>query len=425
MTESDQSVGAVRSSAQPPWWPELSGRRVLLGVSGGVAAYKAAELCRLLVRAGATVDVMMTRAAREFVGVVTFGALSGRPVASELFDPAEEQQIGHIALADRAEVCVLAPATANLLAKLAHGLADDLVSTVCLAYHGPLLCAPAMNVHMWQHPATQENLATLRRRGVRSVGPAAGEMACGHVGEGRMAEPEEILQAVGACLAPQDLAGRKILVSGGPTHEPLDPVRFLGNRSSGKMGFALAAEASARGAEVILVAGPSALATPFGVTRVNVNTAAEMNRAIREHAAAQAAIVMAAAVADYRPVSRATGKLKKEALGASPSLELERTEDILAGLRTIAPRAVLVGFAAETGAGGDERAAAKLEAKRCDLLVGNDVSAAGAGFEVDTNRVVIFEAGEGGPRRDPLPLLSKRAVARLILDRVVRRLERA
>jgi phosphopantothenoylcysteine decarboxylase/phosphopantothenate--cysteine ligase len=405
-------------------WPELAGRRVLLGVSGGVAAYKAAELCRLLVRAGATVDVMMTRAAREFVGVVTFGALSGRPVGRELFDPAEEAQIGHIALADRAEVCVLAPATANLLAKLAHGLADDLVSTVCLAYHGPLLCAPAMNVHMWEHPATKENLATLRRRGVRSVGPGAGEMACGHVGEGRMAEPEEILQAVGACLAPQDLAGRKILVSGGPTHEPLDPVRFLGNRSSGKMGFALAAEASARGAEVILVAGPSALATPWGVTRVDVSTATEMGRAIREHAAEQAAIVMAAAVADYRPVSRAAGKLKKEALGASPSLELERTEDILAGLRAIAPHAVLVGFAAETGEGSDGRAAAKLEAKRCDLLVGNDVSAAGAGFEVDTNRVVILEAGEGGPRRDPLPLLSKRAVARQILDRVARRLER-
>ncbi len=404
-------------------WPELAGRRVLLGVSGGVAAYKSAELCRLLVRCGASVDVMMTRSARQFVGEVTFAALSGRPVATELFDPAQEAQIGHIGLADRAELCVIAPATANLLAKLAHGLADDLVSTVCLAYHGKLLCAPAMNVHMWQHPATQENLATLRRRGVSTVGPGAGEMACGHVGEGRMAEPEEILQAAGACLAPQDLAGRAILVSAGPTHEPLDPVRFLGNRSSGKMGFALAAEAAARGAEVTLVAGPSALETPWGVRRVDVRTAAEMALEVRSRAPTHSALVMAAAVADYRPRAVAAAKLKKATLGEHPVLELERTEDILGGLRALCPDAVLVGFAAETGEGLAEHAARKLTAKGCDLLVGNDVSALGAGFEAETNRVVIFEAGEGAPSSEPLPLLSKRTVARLILDRVARRLE--
>jgi len=400
-------------------WPDLAGRRILLGVSGGIAAYKAAELCRLLSRCGASVRVMMTVAARRFVGETTFAALSGHPVSTDLFDPVQEGQIGHIALADQTELLVLAPATANLLARLAHGLGDDLVSTVCLAYTGPLLLAPAMNVHMWQHPATRENLHTLLGRGARSVGPGSGEMACGHVGEGRMAEPGEILQAVGAGLAPQILAGRAVLVSAGPTHEPIDPVRFLGNRSSGKMGFALAAEAAAAGARTTLVAGPSSLSTPLGVERVDVGTAAEMAAAIKARAPGQDVVVMAAAVADYRPSSAAASKIKKEQTGSRLTLELTQTEDILAGLTRLEPRPLLVGFAAETGGDLGALAARKREAKGCDLLVANDVSQPDAGFERDHNRVLIQDASG----TESLPLLGKRAVAARILGRVASSLE--
>jgi phosphopantothenoylcysteine decarboxylase / phosphopantothenate---cysteine ligase len=401
-------------------WPDLSGRRLLLGISGGIAAYKAAELCRMLIRCGASVHVMMTPAARKFVGEITFSALSGHPVSTDLFDPVQEGQIGHIALCDQTELCVLAPATADLLAKLAHGLADDLVSTVCLAYTGPLLVAPAMNVHMWEHPATRENLQTLRGRGVRTVGPGAGEMACGHVGEGRMAEPESILQAVAASFAPQDLAGRRVLITAGPTHEPIDPVRFVGNRSSGKMGFALAAEAVARGGIVTLVAGPCQLPTPPGVERVDVGTAAEMAAAVRERAEAQDLVVMAAAVADYRPVAASTAKIKKEQAGARLAVELTRTEDILAGLAANTPRPLLVGFAAETGGDLAALAAAKRAAKDCHMLVANDVSEPGVGFETDDNRVLI-DSVAGSER---LPLMSKRAVAAQILARAAALLEK-
>lgn len=398
----------------------LKDRQILLAVSGGIAAYKAAELCRLLVRAQARVNVMMTAAARRFVGQVTFAALSGRPVAFDLFDPQQEAQVGHIQLADEADLLVVAPATANLLAKLCHGIADELVSTVYLAYTGPVLLAPAMNVKMWEHPATQVNVGVLRERGHQLVGPASGELACGHVGAGRMAEPEEILQAAGACLAPQDLAGRTVLVTAGPTHEPVDPVRFIGNRSSGRMGFALAAEAASRGARTRLVAGPTSLSTPYGVERVDVVTAAQMALAVREGVAGADLVLMAAAVADYRPSTPSGTKLKKESLGQQAQLSLSRNDDILAGLGRLSPRPLLVGFAAETGE-LERVAPAKLAAKGCDLLVANDVSATDAGFEVESNRVTILDS-EGGIER--LPLLGKREVARLILDRAIQRLRR-
>jgi phosphopantothenoylcysteine decarboxylase/phosphopantothenate--cysteine ligase len=398
-------------------WPDLKGTRVLLGVSGGIAAYKTAELCRMLVRCGARVRVMMTAAARRFVGEITFAALSGGPVATDLFDVTQEAQIGHIGLADSTQLMVLAPATADLMARMACGMADDIVATVYLAYTGRVLVAPAMNVHMWQHPATQHNVALLRERGCRFVGPSEGEMACGHIGAGRMAEPEEILQAAGACLAPQDLSGRKVLVTAGPTHEAVDPVRFVGNRSSGKMGFAIAAEAAGRGASVTLVAGPTSLPTPYAVTRVDVTTARQMASAVQARAAEQTVIFMAAAVADYRPAEASETKLKKETLGDAPSLPLTRNDDILAGLAAMTPRPLLVGFAAETGGDLDRVAPVKRAAKGCDLLVANDVTAQGAGFEVDTNRVTIYDAAG---HREALPLLAKRKVAEQLVDRVVR-----
>jgi phosphopantothenoylcysteine decarboxylase / phosphopantothenate---cysteine ligase len=404
-----------------PLWPLLEGKRVLLGVTGGVAAYKAAELCRLLSRCGAEVRVMMTAAATQFVGPTTFAALSNHAVALSLFDATQEAQIGHIGLADWAELVVIAPATADFLAKLRAGLADDLPSTVCLAHTKSLLLAPAMNVHMWEHAATQENLAMLQQRGNRIVGPGSGEMACGHQGAGRMAEPEEILGAVGAGLAPQDLIGRRVLVSAGPTHEPIDPVRFIGNRSSGKMGFALAAEAACRGALVTLVAGPSSLPTPWGVARHDVTTARQMAEVILRSGKEQDAIFMTAAVADYRPGVVSSTKIKKEQTGDQLTLVLERNQDILAslGARPRLGRPLLVGFAAETGADLLHLAPAKLAAKGCDLLVANDVLAADAGFEVDTNRVVLFDTRGGA---EELPLLSKRKIAQVLLERVARML---
>jgi phosphopantothenoylcysteine decarboxylase/phosphopantothenate--cysteine ligase len=411
-------------------WPRLDGRRVLLAVSGGVAAYKAAELCRLLTRCGAEVQVMMTAAAQRFVGADTFAALSGRAVATDLFDQWQEQQIGHIRLAEWAEVLVAAPATADLLARFSAGMADDLVTTVQLAYQGKLLLAPAMNVQMWQHPATQENVARLRSRGAQMVGPESGEMACGHVGAGRMSEPETILQGIAGCLTPSDLAGRAVLVSAGPTHEALDPVRYLSNRSSGKMGFALAAEAAARGARVTLVAGPTRLPVPLGVELVRVVDAAAMVEAIVTRMAGQDVIVMAAAVADYRPKEVAAGKLKKDRLGQRPELALERTVDILSELArrraevqySKAPvgQPLLVGFAAETGPDDLAAAPAKLFAKGCDLALVNDVSQPDAGFDADTNRVVIHHGPRSAP--EPLPLLSKREVAARLWKSVVRRL---
>lgn len=420
----------------------LVGKNIVLGVSGGIAAYKAAELVRLLVKAGAVVDVVMTRAATEFITPLTLQTLSGRKVATELFDLVQESEIGHISLADRADLLLIAPATADLLGRLSLGLGDDLLTTLALACKAPLLLAPAMNVNMWQHPAVQENLERLRRRGAHVVGPSAGELACGWIGAGRLVEPPAIVEAARALLgapldrtAPKDLAGRRLLITAGPTFEALDPVRFLGNRSSGKMGFALAQQAARRGAEVTLVAGPVALPTPPGVRRLDVESAAEMADAVLprlqpEHAEAAHAIIMAAAVADFRPAEAAPRKLKKAQLGTRPQVELVPTVDILAelGRRRGDGRApLLVGFAAETGNVIDY-AARKLREKRCDLIVANDVAEPGSGFGTDTNRVTLLTPGRdvtGAPEAQALPQLPKEEVADRILDRVVELLGRA
>ena len=397
-------------------WPNLQGRRILLGLGGGIAAYKSAELCRLLVRCGADVQVIMTDAAKRFVGEATFSALTGKAVRSALFDDKAEAEIGHIRLADEADLLLLAPATASRLAKCANGLADDLLATVHLAYRGPVLVAPAMNPNMWQHPATQVNVERLRQWGVHFVGPNEGEVACGHQGAGRMAEPEEILQAAGAALATKDLQGKRILVTAGPTREPIDAVRYLSNPSTGKMGYALALEAQARGAKVVLVSGPTQLACPGGVQRIGVNTAAQMWEAVQGAIADQHVAICCAAVGDFRPRDAAVGKTKKEDLAKSPTLELEGTVDILAALGQQKKRPLLVGFAAETSADLDELATAKLKRKGCDLLVANNVAASDAGFEVDTNRAVFYQRNGASENH---PLLYKRALAGKILDWVV------
>jgi phosphopantothenoylcysteine decarboxylase/phosphopantothenate--cysteine ligase len=397
----------------------LAGRRIALGVTGGIAAYKSAELVRLLVKAGATVQVIMTEGAQRFITPMTLQVLSGRAVATELFDPDQESRIGHIRIADEAELLVIAPATANAIAKLACGIADDLLTTIALATRAPLVLAPAMNVNMWQHPQTQENVARLCGRGARVVGPDAGDLACGWVGAGRLVQPAEIVDACVHALGlhPRDLEGVALLVTAGPTHEAIDPVRYLANRSSGKMGFALAAQAAARGARVTLVAGPVALPTPAGVAeRLDVTSAAEMRAAVLTREEAAACVVMAAAVADYRAATAATAKLKRGDGGLT--LALEQNPDILAELalrrRERGRGPLLVGFAAETG-DLERRAGDKLARKGCDLLVGNDVSEPGSGFGTDTNRVTLFAPG-AAPRR--LPLLSKHEAADRILDAI-------
>src|SRR5438132_5811698 len=355
----------------------LDGRTVVVGLSGGIACYKACEVVRLLVGAGARVPVVMTAGAREFVTPLTLQTLSGHPVATETFSLTQESEIGHIRLADAAEAIVIAPATANVLGKLAGGIADDLLTTVLLATRAPLILAPAMNVHMWEHPAVQENLARLVDRGARIVGPGTGALACGYEGPGRLAEPELIVEEVRCALAAQDLAGEHVLVSAGPTEAPIDPVRYVSNRSSGKMGHAIARVARRRGAVVTLVTGPGALPDPPGVRTIPVRTAREMERALGEAFAAANVLVMTAAVADYRPRQPMSRKLKKGA--AALTLELERNPDILSGLGGRKGDRLLIGFAAETHDVAAE-ARRKLAAKHLDLIVANDVTAPGAGF---------------------------------------------
>ncbi len=399
----------------------LQGANVVVGVAGGIAAYKAAELVRLLIKAGATVRVCMTARAREFVGPLTFQALTGHPVFTDLFSLTEEANIGHIQVADDADLVIVAPATASTMARLAAGQADDALTSVVLATKAPVLLAPSMNVNMWSHPLTQANVTRLREvAGYHTVGPGDGFLACQWIGPGRLAEPAEIVEAATTLLSPKDLAGRRVVVSAGPTFEAIDPVRFVGNRSSGKMGYALALAARRRGATVTLVSGPSALVAPLGVEVVAVESAAQMQAAIDVAARGADAVIMAAAVADFRPREVATGKLKRGAIGARWQLELAQNPDILAGLgkrRGAAKRPLLVGFAAETdGESLEVLARGKLTRKACDLVVGNDVSAAGAGFEVDTNRVVVVGRSAG----DATWLDgSKLAVAHGILDRLV------
>ena len=372
----------MRASASVP-------SRILLGVSGGIAAYKACELTRRLRDAGAEVRVVLTANAERFVTATTFQALSGQPVRSSLWDAAAEAAMGHIELARWAERIVIAPATADLIARLAHGRADDLLTTLCLASERPPLLVPAMNHAMWAHPATQANVATLRSRGVELLGPAVGDQACGETGPGRMVEPEAIVAALCRLSLDGALAGRRVVVSAGPTCEDLDPVRFIGNRSSGRMGFSIAAAAAAAGAQVTLIAGPVSLPTPAGVIRVDVRSAREMLAAMTAATTEADIVIAAAAVADYRPIAASVGKIKKS--GAELNLRLVENPDILATLAALPHRPFLVGFAAETG-NLEAHARAKLARKGIDLIAANRIGD-GLGIETDDNALELYWAG--------------------------------
>jgi phosphopantothenoylcysteine decarboxylase/phosphopantothenate--cysteine ligase len=395
---------------------------IALGVGGGIAAYKAAELARALMERGFTVEVVMTRAAEEFVRPLTFAALTGRKVLTHLFSAASAEDtlstaIEHIRVAQENQVLVIAPATADLIAKFAHGLADDLLTTAYLAYTGPVVLAPAMNVNMWNHPATRENLRVLRERGHVIVEPDDGALACGMVGPGRLAEPERIAAAVTAVASAEkprrDLEGETILITAGPTREPLDAVRYVSNRSSGKMGYALAEEAIARGGRVVVVSGPVNLAAPAGAEVVSVETALEMRQAVMRYLNDATIIIKAAAVADYHLANPPAHKVKKTA--ARLSLELEPTSDILAEVGKKKGDRILIGFAAETENLVAE-ARRKLESKNCDMVVANLVSRTDTGFDSDQNEVVLVtRSGEA----IPIARAPKRDIARRILDQIV------
>ena len=391
----------------------LSGKTILLGITGGIAAYKTPDLVRVLTRAGAQVRVILTRAAEEFVTPLTLQTVSGRPVSRALFDLTQESEIGHIQLADSADAMVIAPATANVIAKLATGLADDLLTTVALAMRAPMLVCPAMNVHMWEHPTVRTNLATLRDSGRTVLEPDSGFLACGYTGAGRLPDPDIIAEELESLITPKDLQGVRVVVSAGPTWEALDPIRHLANRSSGKMGYALARIARRRGAVVTLVSGPTALPPPRGVEVVPVVSAREMEGAMMRHAATADVVVMAAAVGDFRPSETARHKIKRGR--ADLQLRLVPNADILAKLGTLREPKILIGFAAETR---DLVASArrKLQAKGVHLMVANDVTAEGAGFDVDTNIVTLIERTG---RVERLEKMSKDDVASAIFDRVV------
>jgi phosphopantothenoylcysteine decarboxylase/phosphopantothenate--cysteine ligase len=392
----------------------LAGRRILLGVTGGIAAYKAAELTRLLRGEGAEVRVVMTAAARELVSPLTFQALSGNPVRSDLFDPAHEAAMGHIELARWAELLLIAPASADAIGRLAAGLADDLLATLCLAADCPLALAPAMNQAMWRHAATQENVARLAARGVLVWGPAEGAQACGDTGPGRLLEPADLLERACTLFADGPLAGVRVLLTAGPTREPIDPVRFVGNRSSGKMGFALATALRDLGAAVTLVSGPVALPTPSGVTRIDVETAAQMHAAVMARVRDCAIFVGCAAVADYRPIAPASQKIKKSA--ERLALELVRNPDILAEVAALGAAPFTVGFAAETER-LSELAEAKRRAKGLDMIAANLVGGAEGGFEVDDNALtVLWEGGRATLARAPKSAIGQ-ALAELISRR--------
>ena len=393
----------------------LEKRCVVLGVTGGIAAYKAAEIVSRLKKLGADVRVIMTKNACEFITPLTLETLSVNPVVCDTFERARTWEVEHIALAARADLFLIAPATANIMAKMAAGLADDMLSTTVLATHAPILLAPAMNTAMWENPVTQENREKLARRGVRFVGPAEGHLACGTTGKGHIASVEDIVSQACALLCPvRDLQGRRVLVTAGPTREPLDPVRYLTNRSSGKMGYALAEAAAARGAEVTLLTGPVSLDVPAGVTALRFETTQDLFALALEHAPEQDVVIQAAAPADYRAQTVALHKIKK-ADGEPLTLSLVENPDVakaLGGRKR--PGQIFVGFAAET----DDvlaHARQKLERKRLDLIVANDVTRPGAGFDVDTNIVTLVSHED----IRELPILSKREVADRILDRVL------
>jgi phosphopantothenoylcysteine decarboxylase/phosphopantothenate--cysteine ligase len=392
----------------------LAQKNILLGISGGIAAYKSADLVRRLRERDANVRVVMTAAAQAFITPLTLQAVSGNEVRTDLFDAGAEAAMSHIELARWADAVLVAPASADFLARLAHGHANDLLSTICVATAAPLSVAPAMNQQMWQAPATEENMAILRRRGVLVLGPAQGSQACGEVGPGRMLEPEEIADTLAASFTNGALAGRRVVITAGPTREPIDPVRYISNRSSGRMGYALAQSFLEAGAQVTLISGPVSLPAPARVNVVPVTTAAEMADAVTREIAGADIFVAAAAVADYRSATVAAQKLKKSA--AELTLELEPNPDILAGVAQRSPRPFVVGFAAETESVADN-ARDKLRRKQLDLIAANDVSQPGIGFDSDDNALQVFWA-DGGTS---LPRASKTIIARALVKIIAER----
>ena len=391
----------------------LDGKTIVVGVTGGIAAYKAAELVRLLVTGGARVRVMMTRNATEFIAPLTLQALSLNPVATDTFSLTQESEIGHIRMADTADAIVIAPATADVIAKAAVGIGDDLLTTVLLAARCPVAFAPAMNVHMYEHPTVAENLEKLRSRGATIIEPGEGALACGYEGKGRLVDPAAIVVEVERMLSKHDLANERILITAGPTQEAIDPVRFVSNRSTGKMGFAIARAAWRRGAAVRLVAGPSAQPTPYGVERIDTVSAADMLGETSRNFPWCSALIMAAAVADFRPANPAPQKIKKNPKGMT--LELAAIADELPRFAAKKGSRILIGFAAETE-DLELNALDKLRRKKLDLIVGNDVSRSDAGFAVDTNIVTLMSA-EGGI--ETTPKLMKDEVGDVILDSLV------
>ena len=398
----------------------LEGKKVVLGVSGGIAVYKAVELSRLLVKEGAEVYVVMTENAKQFVTPLTFEALSGHPVYHEIFGNEASASMEHIRAEEKADLMIVAPATANSIGKMAHGLADDPLSTLFSAFGGPVLVAPAMNDKMWDNLAVQENIRTLKKRGVGIIDPEAGELACGTVGLGRLAEPERLLEAVRKRLLRQsDLAGLRVLVTAGPTREPLDPVRFITNRSSGKMGYAIARQARSRGADVTLISGPTHLEPPFGVNLLNCQRTGEMGELVLNHLPQCDVLIMTAAVGDFAPKTVQKEKIKKS--GEDPlTLSLHPTQDILKDVAKKKSNQLIVGFAAESE-NIIQSATEKLQRKQLDLIVANDISAPGIGFQSDNNQVILIDRYS---KAESLPLLSKMEIADILLDRILRELNK-
>jgi phosphopantothenoylcysteine decarboxylase/phosphopantothenate--cysteine ligase len=396
----------------------LKGKKIVLGITGGIAAYKAAEFVRLLVKREANVHVVMTQNAQKFITPLTFQTLSGNPVITDPFDLFKGSEIGHIALADLAELVVILPATANIIGKIANGIADDFLSTMVMATRAPVLFVPSMNVNMWENKVLKKNIQTLLQTGYHLMDPGEGELACHWYGKGRLPELDDVVERIEDILSTKDLKGEKILITGGPTQEPIDPVRFITNRSSGKMGYALAKLAKRRGAEVILITGPVSLPPPRrDIEWVSVRSAEEMRKAVFAHMEGSSVVIKAAAVSDYRPKVISQKKIKKG--DSETTLVLERTKDILEELGKKKESRILVGFAAETE---DliANAKKKLQEKNLDLIVVNDVTQPGAGFGSDTNQVKILYPS--GQVKD-LPLMGKEEVSQLILDDVVRLLE--
>lgn len=394
----------------------ISGLEIILGVTGGIAAYKSVYMCREMTRRGANVHVVMTKSAAEFVTPLTFQTISGNPVTQDLFELFSGSEIGHISLADRAHILVVAPATANILGKVANGLADDFLSTMIMATKVPVLFAPAMNSVMWDSPAVGRNVNILKEAGYHFISPIDGELACGVEGKGKMAEPQTIIEAIETVVTPKDMVGEKILVTAGPTVEPIDPVRFVSNHSSGKMGYALARCAVRRGAEVTLVSGPTLLSPPVGAKTIQVRTAEEMYEAVMGEVARATVVIKAAAVCDWRPTESAACKIKKEVEGVPP-LELEATRDILKAIGKQKKKGQLVvGFAAET-ADMENNALAKLREKKLDMIVANDVLNPGIGFHSENNAVTIYTA-DG--RRVGVPLMPKEKVADRVLAKIAK-----